>query len=250
MNKEYYKKYYEFERFHWWFRARNNILKVLIRKYFPTSTYSQPRILNIGVATGGSTNLLKEFGNVTSVEYDKDCCVFLEEKLGIKTVNASILELPFEDNYFDLVCAFDVIEHVDDDYKAVHEMSRVVKNGGIVIITVPAFMFLWSNHDKINHHYRRYTLSVLLNLLTNSDLVVLFKSYFNFFLFFPIASFRVLVSKFIFNKENNASDFEINANSNFINSILFRVFDTEKYILNKISLPIGVSISLILRKSS
>ena len=144
MNKEYFKEYYDYERFHWWFLARNNIIRALVKKYILSPPSSQLRILNIGVATGGTSLLLSEFGTVTSVEYDKDCCTFLKEKVGINAINASITNLPFENDYFDLVCAFDVIEHVDDDHLAIREMSRVAKNNATIFITVPAFKFLWS----------------------------------------------------------------------------------------------------------
>ena len=71
--------------------------------------------------------MLSKFGEVTSLEYDKYCCEFLKEKTGIEAINASLTELPFSDNSFDLVCAFDVIEHIEDHEKAVDEIFRVLK---------------------------------------------------------------------------------------------------------------------------
>jgi len=91
--------------------------------------------------------MLEKFGDVTSIEYDEDCCQFLNEVLHIPALQGSITELEFEDNSFDLVCAFDVIEHVEDDSKAASEMLRVCKKDGLVFATVPAFMLLWSEHD-------------------------------------------------------------------------------------------------------
>jgi ubiquinone/menaquinone biosynthesis C-methylase UbiE len=73
-------------------------------------------------------------------------------------------ELPFKDEEFDLICAFDVIEHVEDDLLGIREMKRVCKNEGLMVLTVPAYMFLWSHHDEVNQHYRRYTLKNLKNL--------------------------------------------------------------------------------------
>ena len=248
MDKEYYKEYYDFERKHWWFRARQEIIRSLVIKYNQHYTNARLRILNIGVATGSSSIMLEEFGEVTSVEYDKACCEFLAQKVGIKAINASITDLPFKDNYFDLVCAFDVIEHVEDDKKAMLEMKRVSGNNGILMITVPAFMFLWSRHDEVNHHYRRYTNSKMESLALNTKLEVVFNSYFNFFLFFPIAIYRLLIGRLASTKKGAGSDFEINNGSPFLNNILYKVFKFEKGLLNKMPLPVGVSIVHILRK--
>ena len=162
MDKQYYKDYYKLEREHWWFTARNEILKSLIKRNIDIN--KKLNILNIGTATGAGTKMLEEFGNVTSIEYDEDCCKFLNEQLNIKTQQGSITELEFDENTFDLVCAFDVIEHVEQDELAAKEMLRVCKKDGLVFCTVPAFMLLWSEHDVINHHVKRYKLKQFLKL--------------------------------------------------------------------------------------
>jgi SAM-dependent methyltransferase len=224
-------------------------MKVLIKKYLPTSGHRSLRILNVGAATGGTSQMLDEFGEVTSVEYDKECCDLLKEKVGIKAVEASVSDLPFDDNFFDLVCAFDVIEHVENDCMAVQEIIRVAKNDAIIMITTPSFMFLWSHHDEINHHVRRYTQPAALKLLENTDSSILFKSYFNFFLFFPIAIFRIFFSNIFRPKKGTGSDFEVNKSSAILNSLLFSIFDVEKYILKIMALPLGVSLLFILKKN-
>jgi len=246
MEKEYYREYYELERSHWYFKARTNILRVLAKKYNPVE--KKLKILNIGVATGGTTRLLEEFGEVTSVEYDKECCEFLENTAGIKAINASILDLPFGNNTFDLVCAFDVIEHVEDDQLAVREMARVTRDDGVNMLTVPAYMFLWSRHDEINHHFRRYTKPKLLKLFRKTEMRPLFKSYYNFFLFFPITFYRVFFSKLIRSKKGTGSDFEGANSSKFLSKIFYRIFNAEKGILKMFRLPVGVSIIVVLKK--
>lgn len=240
MDKNYFLQYAAMEKAHWWFQARFNILtNRLLRYKFSISS----SVLNVGVATGGTTEMLEKlFSSVTSLEYDKDCCDYLRNK-GIDVVEGSIKELPFEDNSFDLVCAFDVIEHVDDDRKAIDELYRVLKPGGCVFITVPAFMFLWSEHDVINHHSRRYT-NHQLNVLLNDRFKKKFNSYFNFFLFPAIASVRVLKGLFgsLEGKKPARSDLEIYKPSSLINRVLYKIFDFEKRILEKNKLPFGVSI--------
>src|SRR5688572_26761955 len=110
MNKEYYREYYDYERYNWWFKVRYRIIDYFLKKYLPIR--DNIRILNIGVATGRSTEILMKYGDVTSLEYDAECCEFTRDVLQIEVIQGSILELPFSDKQFDIVCAFDVIEHV------------------------------------------------------------------------------------------------------------------------------------------
>ncbi len=242
MDKNYYKEYYGLERKHWWFVARGEILMDHLRAVMKAR--STIRILNIGAATGRSSELLETIGKVISIEYDQACYEFTKEKLNIELINASILDLPFEEDAFDLVCAFDVIEHVEDDELAVSEMKRVCKKGGIICVTVPAFMFLWSAHDEVNHHYRRYTKKQLKQLF-EQDSQMVFHSYFNFWLFFPIAFFRLLTSKFSKqseHREDAGSDFFV-MNNGLVDKILYQIFRSERFFIrNRIALPVGVSL--------
>ena len=241
MNQAYFKEYFHLERSHWWFTAREEILKSLL----PKLTSTPQKILNVGAATGRSTEWLSTFGEVTSIEYDPDCCNFVNAELNLNVTQGSITDLPYESNSFDVVCAFDVIEHVEDDQTAVDEMRRVSKTGGILYITVPAFMFLWSEHDEVNQHYRRYSKAQILRLLPK-DGSVLFASYFNSILFIPISFFRVIVARLgIKNKKRKdaGSDFFVMNRGTFLQKILFQVFRSEKFWLTrKWPLPFGVSV--------
>ena len=233
MDPKFYKEYYKLERSHWWFTARLEILESVFKKHILKARSGELNILNVGVATGATSEMLSKYGKVTSVEYDKECCDFLEEKTGIKAINASLTELPFEDNSFDLVCAFDVIEHIEDDGLAVSEIQRVLKIEGFSFVTVPAFQFLWSNHDVVNHHYRRYTKSNLNALF--EDFTLKFSSYFNFWLFFPIAIVRFILNLLPSSKkgETSGSDNEVLSSSNTLNKILKTVFKSEKSFFKK-----------------
>jgi SAM-dependent methyltransferase len=250
MDKNYYKKYYTLEREHWWFCARAEILMSHIRRVFANRT--DLTILNVGAATGYSSELLQQFGTVTSVEFDKDCYEFTRDVVKIPIQQGSILELDFPDNTFDLVCAFDVIEHVEDDRLAVSEMRRVAKSGGVMFVSVPAFMFLWSEHDVVNHHFRRYTRKILRGLFSEYDAPI-FHSYFNFWLFFPIAGVRIIMrlftKKHLAKPEDAQSDFDNFKSGGLVNALLRNVFLSENLFLKRfISLPVGVSILSSWRK--
>jgi SAM-dependent methyltransferase len=250
MDKKYYKKYYTLEREHWWFSARAKILMSHISRVFANQT--DLNILNIGAATGYSSELLQQFGTVTSVEFDEDCYEFTRDVVKIPIQQGSILGLDFPDNTFDLVCAFDVIEHVEDDRLAVSEMRRVAKTGSVLCVSVPAFMLLWSGHDVVNHHFRRYTGSTLRGLFSRHDTPI-FQSYFNFWLFFPIAAVRLLArlftKKHLAKAEDAQSDFDNFRSGSLISTFLKNIFLSENILLQRfIPLPIGVSILSSWRK--
>ena len=255
MEKNYHKAYYHLERSHWWFKARLEILDSLLKKKIIKSNLSNLNILNAGIATGATTTMLEKYGNVTSLEYDKDCCDFLKDVVKMDVVNGSLTELPFEDACFDLVCAFDVIEHIEDDKLAAKEIMRVLKDEGYFYLTVPAYNFLWSQHDEINHHYRRYTLDNLYKVFEEGQITPIFKTYFNFFLFPPILAARItsrlrdkLSGKQV--QQSAGSDFKIFNENDALNRLLFRLFKSENFFLKRnISFPFGVSILIIGVKS-
>lgn len=249
MDRDYYKQYYKLERTHWWFIVREKILYYLVKRHF--NIPKKIKILNIGVATGRTSEMLLKFGDVTSVEYDKECCKIMHELTGLNVINASITELPFSESTFDLVCAFDVIEHVDEDKKAVLEMNRVCKENGIIFLTVPAFEFIWSKHDDINQHKRRYNISQLRKLFLKQELQgkILRTSYFNFILFLPIVFTRLLEKLLPKTKKDYiSSDFDM-VNNNLLNKLFYLIFKIEVPLLQILNFPFGISIFYLWKKS-
>lgn len=249
MEKQYYKEYFKLERQHWWFKARLKILDFILQKKIQKT---EPlKILNAGAATGATSVMLKTYGEVLSLEYDKDCSEFLSEILNEEVSNDSLTDLPFSEKSYDLVCAFDVIEHIEDDDKAIKEIYRVLNDSGHVYLTVPTFKILWSQHDVINHHYRRYTLKELKDILQANGFKVEYGTYFNFILFLPILIVRLL-SKILpakKAKQSTGSDFEKFHSNEFLNNLLYKVFCFEINLLKwKLKLPFGVSAMIIGKK--
>lgn len=251
MEQSYFKEYYQLERENWWFTVRRKILDERINHLLnkPTRISS----LNIGVATGTTSDMLAHFGEVMSVEYDENCYQFTQSFLSTPIIQGSITELPFENNQYDLVCAFDVIEHVADDAKAIDEMIRVCKPGGHIAITVPAYMFLWGPHDVVNHHFRRYTLKQLTTLINQHQGSIIYKTYFNSILLIPIAAFRIvtkLIEKIKGKKEPiSRSDHDILGTNGFFNGLLAMIFKIDYYLLKwGIRFPSGVSIMVFFQK--
>jgi ubiquinone/menaquinone biosynthesis C-methylase UbiE len=234
------------EREHWWFRVRGDI----ILDHFRTGIYmgKSLKILNVGAATGRSSEILEPFGDVQSIEYDEPSYQFCRDMLKMKIDQGSITELPYDDNCFDCVCAFDVVEHVEDDRKAIEELFRVCKPGGKIFITVPAFMSLWSNHDVVNHHFRRYRKNQMLLHFESQGGKLLKTTYFNFFLFFPIYLVRSMQKLLTNKKQEELKPDNDMIESGFINAVFKNIFAIERHLLKKISFPFGVSLLVLWEK--
>ena len=143
---------------------------------------------------------------------------------------------------YDLITLFDVIEHIKDDKSSIKKIKNLLKKKGYLMITVPAFQILWSYHDEIHHHYRRYRIKDILNLI-NKDYILVYKSYYNFFLFLPILFFRLV------NKLLNTKKIDVNYSKNSIlDSIFYSILKFESFLLKVgLRLPFGVSLVVLLQ---
>jgi SAM-dependent methyltransferase len=154
MDRDYELQTHQAEDRHWWYRGRRTVLDGVIAGL---ALPERPRILDAGCGSGRNMVDLSRLGTVTGVELS-DTSVSLARARGVGEVIAgSVLEMPFADASFDLAVSLDVVEHLDDDLAALRELRRVVAPGGSLLVTVPAYQWLWSGHDVINHHHRRYT---------------------------------------------------------------------------------------------
>lgn len=249
MDRAYYTEYFELERNHWWFHVRGQIIMDRIRKL---ANGKELKILNVGAGTGFTSELMQEFGEVKSVEYDQVCADLVRDKLKIDIVQGSITELQYEDNSFDLVTAFDVVEHVEDDLLAVSELHRVCKPGGHVLITVPAFMSLWGHHDVINHHFKRYLKKEIRELFKPLSGEEVHQTYFNTILFWPIWVFRNIAKLMpkSWTRSGAGSDATVGKSGGIIDSVLRLVFGIERPLIRSgIRFPFGVSFIYGYRKS-
>lgn len=242
MEQQIYSKIDQNEIDHWWYVSRRNIIKKILDSFL--SSDPNQTILEIGCGSGGNLTLLSDYGLVHAVEMN-DAAREIAAHRKICAVKKGSLpdHLPFDRN-FDLVCLFDVIEHVADDTKSLREISNKLNPNGKILLTVPAFKFLWSNHDVTAHHKRRYTSKQMQSLLRDTGYNLLYVSYFNTFLF-PIV---VLVRAFqkLFSIE---SKIEFKQPQKLINMTLRKVFSSERFFLPLVTFPFGVSILLLAEKA-
>jgi SAM-dependent methyltransferase len=224
------------EQSHWWHTGRREILASFVADICRQVTDRRPRILDVGCGTGANLLMLSKYGDAEGVDVSEDALAFCRER-GLEKVKLGAgEELPYEDGSFDLVTAFDVVEHMDDDLAGLTEMRRVLRPGGRVLLFVPAFMFLWGLQDDVSNHRRRYRLPELRRVLEQAGFEVERTTYANITFFLPILFIRKLMRL-----TGLKASTENNINVTALNGFLRRLFGTESWILRYMNLPFGVS---------
>jgi SAM-dependent methyltransferase len=240
MREDFAEEYGDIVQWHWWFEGRRNIIASVLRRERATT---RPRkILSLGCGPAEGLRWLLPFvrqdGELVGMDSDPKHGRSTPE--GVTFVTGSIEAPPFANNTFDIVLAMDVLEHVDDDTKAVISAARLVRPEGLFLITVPAFPFLWGGQDVISHHRRRYTKKTLGSLLRRGGLCNYRINYFNTFLF-PIAAVIRATRRLVGTDGRARSDFE-GSRPGVLNNMLSQLFSAEKHLVNRVPLPFGVSL--------
>ncbi len=192
MDRDYELQTHRAEDRHWWYRGRRSVLEgVIERLRLP----ARARILDAGCGSGRNMVELTRHGTVTGVELSPASVTIARERGVGEVIEGSVLRMPFESGSFDLAVSLDVIEHLEDDLAALRELRRVVAPGGALLVTVPAYQWLWSGHDEINHHFRRYTRKSLQLVAEQADWETVRTTYFNSLLL-PVAIVLRVLDRF------------------------------------------------------
>jgi len=249
MRSDVYQTMASVEDTHWWFRARRAVIMSVLRDL---RLPPEAEILDAGSGTGGNLRMLSGFCKLSAMEMDASARALANARGVVPVVEGQLPEtIPFGDAQFDLVVLFDVLEHIEQDYTTLRRIHGCLKPGGRLLLTVPAFELLWSMHDAMHHHKRRYSLPPLIRLVERAGYTVAFASYVNFWLFPLIAILRILDrisdGRIIGKKVDGNAELHIPPFP--INTLLELIFASEAGIIRKVRLPFGVSIILAAEKS-
>jgi SAM-dependent methyltransferase len=235
MERVVYDRMAELDQRHWWYRARREVIAALIRRVIHPP--ANARILEIGCGTGHNLAMLSQFGAVDALELDEQARAIAEERLGRSVMSAPLPEIAgVADRHYHLVGAFDVIEHIDDDAAALVSIAGKMRPDGKFVMTVPAHQWMWSAHDVVNHHKRRYSKRQLKALIDESPLRLEQLGYFNSLLF-PAA-----VAERMASKARGKDEADLTLPPRPLNTALERAFATERHLIGRMPLPPGLSL--------
>ena len=246
MRPEFYDEYNRIENTHWWFLGRRQIFLRLLSDYL--APWETALILDVGCGTGTTLGYLSPYGQGVGVDIEGSVLEYAQRRGVSRVVQAAGSNLAFGDGTFDLVCGLDILENVDDDGRALREWHRTCKPGGLMLLTVPAYRFLWGRQDEISRHRRRYLASDVRQRVADAGFSIHRLTYLNTILFPIIAAIR------LFRRwrgprpgETLRSDFSMTEPGR-LNDLLAIVFAWESSLLPHVDLPYGVSVLCIARK--
>lgn len=226
---------------HWWFVGRGVLVRSLVERETLLRGGPVRRLVDVGSGTGALLEDFQAFADeAIGVELD-ETALGLSRGRGLDVRQAPAHHLPFPDRSVDIVTAFDVLEHLDDDLRAAREFHRVLEADGALLVTVPAYRFLWSRHDVAHGHRRRYTRRTLTQLLRTAGLEIRQSGYF-MSLLFPLAVVERLTARFRRQQEHT-----LTMPSRRVNAVLLRILLAERRRVAAGGFPFGLSVFAIAR---
>lgn len=234
MDESLYHEFFRVEERHWWFVGRQRIVLGLLAA--SGSGGDAQTLLDIGCGTGAFLKAASERYEAWGTDSSPLAIEYARKRSLTKLHCGTLEDLPFGDRRFDWVTLLDVIEHVDDDVGLLCQAKQLMSPGGRMMVTVPAHPWLWSRHDELNQHKRRYTRRHLATSLQKAGLRIEKISAINSFLF-PLAILERLVARWA-----GGGDDPLRVPPERINRMLAAVFGSERFLLGVISLPLGLSL--------
>ena len=242
MNPSVYRAMRQLQAEHWWFRGRRDILRSLIAAI---KLPSASKILEAGCGSGGNIALLQEFGEVSAFELDEQARIACVQDTGIACQKGALPnDNPFADSrHYDLVVALDVIEHIREDVESIRSLAGCIAPGGALLITVPAYQWLFGIHDLTHHHKRRYNLRQINAVVLAAGLRVERSGYFN-----TLLSPLIFAARIWARIAHRDADNDLKMPRRGLNTALFRIFRSERRIAQTGMFPFGISAFVIARR--
>lgn len=256
MEEELYREWYDLETYHWWFVGRRRLFLTLIDATLSAEGGRMRRshfVADIGCGTGVNLDALTRFGTVIGVDISRTALTFCRARKPYRVCQAPFSCLPIRSGSIGLLTVFDVLEHGEDDVAMLREAFRVCAEGGWAAFSVPAYRFMWGDHDVAAQHYRRYSLREIVGKIQDAGFEVRRTTYLNTFLF-PVSfvfrqskNFLTFLRRSLGREVVPRSDFRATAPS-WLNPLLLRIFTAEALVLKKYDLPFGLSLFCLARK--
>ncbi len=246
MNLEEYHKMHAMEKEYWWFQGRRRVILDTLKQHCKTGDCSNQVILDIGCGTGMMLEDLQKMGSATGLDFSMVALEYCKNRGISKLGRADVRHIPVKDNSVDVITALDLIEHIEDDHGLMAEFQRVLKPGGIAIMSVPAHKKLWSGHDVALHHFRRYEKPEFRQLIEGAGLKTRKYTYGMATAYLPailVRSYKNLRGQK--NDGHSTDEFPI---PGWLNGILKKSVEAESVWLKRWNLPIGLSLLCVAEK--
>lgn len=247
MNAALYEELHRVEQSHWWFRARRRIVWSLVDRFASVQTCRRLRVCELGCGTGGNLIGVSEKYDVVGVECSPHALAYAQAELGSRVIRGSLpydVDLPLAS--FDVVLLTDVLEHIEDDAASAQTALSLLRPGGIVVATVPAYQWLYSPRDAHHHHFRRYGKRQFAALWPGTQAQRLLLSHYNTLLF-PAAAIIRSASKLLGGRTKPG---DLRIPPRVANSLFARAMSSEANLLGRVPLPFGLSLVAVMRKSN
>lgn len=226
---------------HWWYVGRRRILREVIRQHIQPP--ADAKILEVGCGTGHNLPMLQEFGDVAATEINPSANRLASQRLGRTIAPAALPALEgVQRDAYDLIASLDVLEHVEEDAASLESMLACLRTSGSLLLTVPAYQFMWSDHDVKLHHYRRYSKSALIDICRRASAEIRLLTHFNTALF-PVALGHRLIGKLTRSPSNDDA-----LPAQPVNLALQTIFAAERHLVGRIPMPFGLSLLAVLQR--
>ncbi len=233
MDEQLYRTFFAIEKVHWWFAARMVIVQDLIRRHLAIPPGSA--VLDVGCGTGAILEMLSQTYDAYGTDSSALAIEYCRTRGLTQVVQSNLGPGAFPGKKFDLITFLDVIEHLDDDREILLQAGKSLTPNGRILVTVPAYPWLWSHHDEVNHHRRRYQKATLRNVLADAGFQVQRISFFNTLLF-PAALLQRLTAR------TGRNDSALDVPPPLLNAALRQVFASERLLLRFANFPFGLSL--------
>jgi len=246
MNTEQQQRYYDLGRSYWWLAGKYRVINDAVKRMFRPEK-ARPKVLDLGCGPGNLLDLIAAQGDTFGSDFSADALGFCYQRGYHRLFRADFHSLPIRGESFDLVTCIDVLEHLQDDRRAFKELGRILRPSGLLVVSVPAFQFLWGDHDTIYGHHRRYRTGEVRERLEAVGLEVLKLTYFEPLFVAPLWLYRNW-------KKVTVRTGELHERDDFIklfapvNTVLAHLIAAERFPLRYFNFPFGVTILAVARK--